>query len=383
MKKKDLKSFDIASYDIEIEYNSKIAPIKKKITKLNNNHETKSLKSHKDFLAKEKQSKEKLSILADKAVLKDQRIEKAVENKLVKLRTKDQRIKREFDFFKVVEKEANSIKVQEINQIIKDLQASEKEDIGTVQHKYRENVKSYVEKLDTYNNNFENNRKIHVEQIDEYSLLLNKKFTEIDELKALLDTKISKKLEKYLEEKKAENEVISLSLVDAEKVLNRETQKIKKVSNVKVKEIKSEIDLMQEGYKIRFEEYVTHIEEHIEALKQVFEDRKELIDKDLLINLEKLNISKEESTENQTKSVKKTIRMKIDLFNLRASTTKAYEERILNEKILLLEKEIDLLHATLSNEITNIEKLEVFLLADQIEIKNTGDYLKNLNVTIN
>ena len=84
MKKKDLKSFDIASYDIEIEYNSKIAPITKKITKLNKSHETKSLKAHKDFLTKEKQSTEKLKVLDEKAVLKDQRIEKAVENKLVK-----------------------------------------------------------------------------------------------------------------------------------------------------------------------------------------------------------------------------------------------------------------------------------------------------------
>lgn len=382
MKSKDLKSFDIASYDIEIEYNSKIAPITKKIIKLNKNHETKSLKSHKDFLAKEKQSKEKLNILAEKAVLKDQRIEKAVDNKLVKLDTKDQRLKKDFTLFKTGEKEANSVKVDEINQIIKDLKAEELENIATVQSKYRENVKSYVEKLDTYTNNYENNRKIHGNQIVEYSELLNTKLNQIDELKILLDTEISEKIEAYIILKNGENEVITSTLTETEKKLNKDTQSIKKESNIKVKDIKSEIKVMQNVYKERFDVYIDHIDETIESLRLAFEDRKEIIEKDLQINLNKLDISKEESEEIKSKKAKKTIKMKIDLFNLRASTTKKYEERILNEKILLLDKEIELLKATLSNEIANIDKLEVFLLNDQAEIKDTGDYFKNLNLSI-
>ncbi len=382
MKKKDLKSFDIASYDIEIEYNSKIAPIKKKILKSNKNHEKKSLKSHKDFLTKEKQSKEKLKVLSEKAILKGQRIEKAVENKLIKLRARDQRINKEFSLFKTLEKERNAIKIGEIDQVIKDLNTFEKEDIGTIQKKYQENVESYVEKLDTYNNNFENNRKIHIEQIEEYSQLLNNKLNEIDNLKKLLDTNISEALEAYIISKNTENEEIDASFTETEKSLNSETQKVKKLSNIKVKSIKTEIEEAQKQYSNRFNEYISHIELSIENLKQKFEDRKDIIDKDLQINLEKLNISKEEPEETLSKKGKKTIRMKIDLFNLRASTTKEYEERILNEKILLLEQEIELIRTTSNNEITNLEKLEVFLLCDQIEIKDTGDYFKNLNASI-
>ena len=381
MKKKDLKSFDIASYDIEIEYNSKIAPIIKKITKLNKNHETKSLKSHKDFLTKEKQSKEKLNVLSEKAILKDQRIEKAVENKLSKFRNRDQRIKKEFSLFKAVERETNTIKVSEIDQIIKDLKVTELEDIEAVQVKYQENVKSYVEKLDTYTSNYENNCKIHGVQIKKYSKLLNKKLDEIDNLKALLDTEISEKLQGYLKTKVGEDEKISSSLSENEKLLNGETQKLKIKSNVKVKNIKIEIKALQDIYIERFNEHIEHVESHIEMIKTAFEKRSKLIDRNLQINLDKIDISKEESEENKSKNSKKTIKMKIDLFNLRASTTKKYEEFIFNEKILILKNEVNLLRTTLNNEIMNLDKLEVFLLNDQNEIKDTSDYFKNLNVT--
>jgi len=381
LKKKDLKSFDIASYDIEIEYNSKIAPITKKIAKLNKNHKIKSLKSHKDFLAKEKQAKEKLKVLAEKAVLRDQRIEKAVENKLVKLRNKDQKLKREFSLFKSTETELFSLKFGEIDRIISELKASENRDIETVQKKYQENVTSYVEKLDTYNNNFENNRKIHSNQIKEYSELLNSKFAEIDDLKTALDSEISSKLEKYIAEKNEENEQKLANINDTEQILNNGIQKIKQNSNIKVKSIKSDLEKIQIEYKERFKVYIEHIEEAIIDMNQKFEERKELIEEDLRINLDKLNLSVEEPEESLSKNAKKTIKMKIDLFNLRASTTQKYEEDILKEKVHLLQQEIESLRFTLNNELVNLSKLEVFLLHDQIEIKDTGDYFKGLNIT--
>lgn len=380
MKNKDLKSFDIASYDVEIEYNSKIAPIVKKITKLNNSHDKKSLKSHKDFLSKEKKSKENLNILSEKTELKMQRIEKAVENKLVKLRTKDQRIKKEFEIYRTEEKENNVIKIEETKQIITKLNSTEIVDTNKVQTRYRENVESYVEKLDIYSNNFKNNHKIHIKQIKEYSDLLNKKLTDINNLKTNLNKDISKNLQTYLKTKEIISDSINSSLAETEKHLNADTTNIKKASNIKVKKIKNEIDILQDKHKKRFSEYILHLEEQIETIKNGFDVRKELVMKDLQINLEKLNLAKEEEIENQSKNTKKTIKMKIELFNLRASTTVKYEERILNEKIVLLEDEVTLLNRTLSNELENLEKLELFLLSDQNEIKDTGDYFKNINV---
>jgi len=380
LKNKDLKSFDIASYDVEIEYNSKIAPIVKKISKLNSSHDKRSMKSHKDFLSKEKKSREDLNILSEKTELKLQRIEKAVENKRIKLRTKDQRIKKEFEVYKTEEKAKSVIRVEEINQIVKELNSSEIVDTNKVQTRYRENVKSYVEKLDIYNNNFENNHKIHIKQIKEYSDLLNKKLADIDKLKTSLDKDISEKLQSYLETKGIIKDNINVSLAETEKHLNADTTNIKKVSNLKVKEIKKEIDILQDKHKKRFKEYILHIEEQIETIKNDYEARKELVMKDLQINVDKLDLAKEDEIENQSKNTKKTIRMKIELFNLRASTTLKYEERILNEKIVLLEDEVTLLNRTLSNELENLEKLEIFLLNDQNEIKDTGDYFKDLNI---
>jgi len=376
----NLNSFDIASYDIELEYISNIAPIKKKIIKLNKNHETKSLKSHKDFLAKEKKSKEKLQLLVEKAIIKDQRIEKAVENKLIKLRSKDQRFKNDFNIYKITETEIVDSKIADVKQVIQELKVGEMADIKAVQQKYQENVKSYIEKLEIYTNNYENNHKIHIDQIEKYSKLLNAKLIEIDSVKSLLDTEIALKLDKYIEIKKAENAQSETKLHETEISLNNEIQKIKKDSNIKVKGIRDNVEILQKKYETRFTKYISKIEQQIEFIKSEFEDRKIIIDKDLQVNLNKLNNIEEETQKNKSKNSRKTIKMKIDLFNLRAYTSKKYEESVLNERILLLENEIDLLRTTLVNEISNLEKLEIFLLNDQVEIKDTGDYFKNINI---
>jgi len=302
LKNKDLKSFDIASYDIELEYISNIAPIKKKIARLNKNHEAKSLKSHKDFLNKEKQSKEKLQLLSEKAILKDQRIEKAVKNKLVKFHNTDQRLERDLAAYKVSETEVAALKIAEIKKVTEELNTAEQADIEVVQKKYRENVKSYVEKLDTYTNNYENNRKIHVSQIDKYSKLLNEKLNEIDNLKALLNTEISEKLNEFVAMKAEENNNNSLSLQETEKMLNNETQKIKKSSNLKVKAIRDNVEILQKEYNARFKTYIMKIEDHIENIKKTFLDRKEMIERDLEINLDKLKNNDEEPNENQSKN---------------------------------------------------------------------------------
>ncbi len=380
MKMNNLNSFDIASYDIELEYISNIAPIKKKIIKLNKNHETKSLKSHKDFLAKEKKSKEKLQLLVEKAIIKDQRIEKAVENKLIKLRSKDQRFKNDFNIYKITETEIVDSKIADVKQVIQELKVGEMADIKAVQQKYQENVKSYIEKLEIYTNNYENNHKIHIDQIEKYSKLLNAKLIEIDSVKSLLDTEIALKLDKYIEIKKAENAQSETKLHETEISLNNEIQKIKKDSNIKVKGIRDNVEILQKKYETRFTKYISKIEQQIKFIKSEFEDRKIIIDKDLQVNLNKLNNIEEETQKNKSKNSRKTIKMKIDLFNLRAYTSKKYEESVLNERILLLENEIDLLRTTLVNEISNLEKLEIFLLNDQVEIKDTGDYFKNINI---
>ena len=204
MKKTELKSFDIASFDIELEYNSKIAPINSKIQKLNKNHENKSLKAHKDFLDKEKKSKEKLELFIDKAVLKDQRIEKAAENKLKKLTAKESKFEKLYDEYKVVVDVEFVEKHDEVQEFIKELEASQIEDIQVIKDKYNENVTSYIEKLETYNNNFKNNKELHKQQVIEYGELLVSKLNEISEIKRSLDENIKAKLTTFIGLKQSE-----------------------------------------------------------------------------------------------------------------------------------------------------------------------------------
>lgn len=382
MKKTELKSFDIASFDIELEYNSKIAPINTKILKLNKNHESKSLKAHKDFLAKEKQSKEKLALLSDKAVLRDQRTEKAVENKLIKLRAKDNRFKKEYEEYKIVKTSEYDIKLEEINKVIAELKASQADDIAKIKEKYDQNVTSYVEKLETYNNNYSNNKDLHKKQIIKYDELLVSKLKEISEMKIALDKNIEDNLNTYIERKSLENDNTNNSLTETERELNNQTTHIRMDSNVKVKEIKLFVEEIHDVYETRAKAFIEGINEQVSLIESNFTERELLIQKDLEMNLSKLDAELNQVEEKQTKKIKKSIKMKIDLFNLRASTTINYEERILNEKISLLKKEIEFAEQTLSYELKNLEKLQVFLLSDQNELKDIGDYFKTINLTL-
>ena len=138
MKKTELKSFDIATYDVEIEFNKKIAPIQKKIEKLDEQHETKSLKAHKDFLSREETSKNKIIEIDEKQILKHQRIEKAAENKLIKLRRKDQVIKQSFQDYKVAQHAANQIELDEVKARILELNDEQAADILVISTKYKQ-----------------------------------------------------------------------------------------------------------------------------------------------------------------------------------------------------------------------------------------------------
>ena len=132
MKKTGLKSFDIASFDMEIEFNKKLAPIRKKIDTLNRNHEKKSLDNHKDFLSKEKKSQKKLKELSEKAILRDQRISKAAENKLKKYVNIDQKLKAKFDEFKLAQEQANNILLTEIDELVADMKIAEGKDLEAI-----------------------------------------------------------------------------------------------------------------------------------------------------------------------------------------------------------------------------------------------------------
>lgn len=382
MKKTELKSFDIASYDIELEFNKEIAPIQKKIDKLNDTHETKSLKAHKDFLTREKKSKSSLNDIDDRTVTRVQRIEKAVENKLVKLRRKDQTIKQGFESFKVVQNEAYQKELDQINEQIEVLKEQEEKDKNQISEKYRKNVESYVEKLDTYNNNFENNKKIFHDQYEKYNAILDESLERIENLKQESDAKTSELLQQYITRKDEENAKSDASFVETERILNAEVLKTRKNSNAAKIEINAFIKMQKEVTEAKYKDLIAVIKSKITDFEIAYQNRIALIDKDLQLNISKVDAEIEALGEKPNKRLVKQINKKKELFEVRATAVKDYQEQMYSEESDLLHNQIEQYEKTLQNELLNIDKLAVFLVNDQEQLKDTGEHFKSLNLDL-
>ena len=381
MSKTSLKNFDIASFDLEIEFNKKIAPITKKIDTLMRNHEKKSLANHKDFLSKEKKSKKKLEELDEIAILRDQRITKATENKLKKHHTVDAKLKKDLEDFSQSQFEANKILLDEIEEIVEELKKSEAADLEVVEKKYTESVQAYNEKLTTYNVNFEENVIKHQEQLANYQRLVDSILAEITDIKENGLAKFNSQYDLIIAQKEEKKSSINSKQDELEKELNKFTTDIRKESNLKVKNIKDTIEQMQHQVNEKYENYIKELKEHIGILHTDFSERKALIEADLMLNTEKLQ-QELASIEDPNKKFVKTIELKKSLFKTRATTTISYEERIYLEQVKLLQAEIDEYKLLIKFEAANIDKLEVFSLSDQTELKETGDYFKKINLDL-
>ncbi len=382
MSKTELKSYDIASFDIELVYNKKIAPIIKKVTRLNKSHESKSLRAHKDFLKKEKKSKEKLSELSDKAVIKNQKIEKAVENKVKKIKRKEMRIKKEFDEFVQEKTELANVELAKIDKVTDALKLEEIANKDDIKIKYKTNIESYVEKLDIYNNNFENNKQYHVLEIKKHQDILNQNIADLELFNKSVLEDLEKELSDYLVKKENSDNEVNTNLVETNRNLSNLATTIRKNSNLKITELDRYIEAIKNEYESHIEPNIINVNEELTQLRNDFEERRQLIELDLEINIKKLEAQLEEIKEENNKKAEKNILMKINLFNLRATTTIKYEENILNEKLLILEKEKLFLEESLRYELLNLDKLHIFLINDENELKETGDYFKELNLNL-
>lgn len=374
-----LNSYDIASFDIELEYNKQITPITKKIEKLNSNHEAKSLRAHKDFLDKEKKSKEKLNELNDKTFIKDQKITKAAHNKILKLRAKERRIHTEYDDFVSEKLALANEEYLKINQIKQQLKLEEKSDIEEIKEKYKTNIESYVEKLDIYNNNFKQNKEYHVDEIKRHQELINIQIDSLKDFNQRVLAELDERLEVFTQEKDKHDAAINNTTVETARALSTSATNIRKKSNVKISEIEQYVEILKEGYESHLEPEIQRLNAEIKSLKNSFENRRKLIEEDLELNITKLEKQLEEYKEDKNRKGIKNVNMKLNLFNIRATTTIKYEERIINEKITVLQNELSKLEDQLEFELLNLDKLRVFLLNDQNELKETGDYFKELN----
>ena len=379
MKKNELKSFDITTYDVEIEYSKKIAPVQKKIDRIDQNHEKKSLQAHKDFLAKEKKSKALIKGFEDKLQDKKDRISNEKNNKIVKINKKIETLHSEYKEYKDQTTSSIQLEVDRIEEETKNLKVQEQKDIRRIKERYSQNITSYVERLNTYNENFESNKKTFTDQYTEYGLLLEDSLLRISETKKEDERIINELLSSYIAQKESDNQLQSNHKNEQEREINSQLIHIRRESNIKKNEIKALINELKASFEIRYKSAISKLDDEIKRLNTAFEVRKLLINKDLEINNHKLQKQIDELKDTKNKKMIKSINMKKDLFNIRAETVMKYEQTLLNQKIKIIEEEIDFYKRTLSSETSNIEKLTHFLQNDQDQIKHTAEFFKDGN----
>lgn len=382
MKDINLKTYDIASYDIELDFMKQIAPIEKAIEKLNSSHEAKSLKAHKDFLDKEKKSKDTITQLGEKSVVKNHRIERAVENKLKKLESKEHKYKSDLKEAIAEKTEESILEKQAILAVIEELKIEEQERIAEIKEKYKVSIESYVEKLDIYNNNFYNNKQRHFEQINQYQEKLNQY---IDEIRSFYDDvlqELDERINTFIKEREISDKQIHQELEETTRKLSTVATNIRKKANVKIADLNDYVDLLRQQYEDHFEPKINNINIQIKEITSRFQKRVALIGKDLEVNITKLETQLETLDETKDKKARRNVLAKMNLFNIRSATTLKYEERIMQEQVNILKQEQLWLQDHLEFELHNLEKLRIFLLSDENNIKETGDYFKNLNIVL-
>ncbi|MBN2605191.1 MAG: hypothetical protein JXR62_05120, partial [Bacilli bacterium] len=382
MEKNALKSFDISSFDIEVKYNQEIAPINESIEALHNELQRKSLHSHKDFLAREKLTIENIEKIRLEQEEQKQILASEKQAELDELQEKKLHIKHELETFIEKTNNENENLFADINNELEALKQSEQDDIQEIENRYNVNVTTQVEIRDFFKSNYDKNMETQQQIIEQYNLLFTEKMVEIDQIKQQTDQMIEEKLAQFSEAKILENKQTTLLFEEVEREFNKDTTNIRKDSNLRAKEIKEMIDGMKKVIHDRYLDYMSILSERRTQIKIDIDERTKLIDKDLEINLEKLNKELSSELDSLSNRTQKSIKMKFDLFNLRAETTKKYEIAFMEEEMLLIADETKYIQKILDDELQNLDKLEIFLLSDQNEIKELGDYFKSINLSL-
>ncbi|MBU1019928.1 MAG: hypothetical protein KJ847_01830, partial [Firmicutes bacterium] len=382
MKKNELNGFDITSFDIELEFNQKIAPIYKTIESLHNELQNKSVQTHKDFLAREKLVAKTMADIRLAHQEQIERIKTENQDELDVLLAKEQQFSSKLeDYITLVTKE-NNLLLAQINADIETLKQSEAKDLEAISTHYKENITKHVEVNNIFKSNFDHNMQTQNQTIEQYKVLLAEKINEISQLKQETDQLIEETLSQFIASKESENKNISQTHEEIERDLNKDTTNIRKDSNLKTKEIKTMVDEMKKSIHDRYVQFQSILSTQADQIKKDLQKRNQLIDKDLEIHLEKLNQELSSELDSLSGKTQKSINMKFELFNLRAKTTKQYEKAMADEALDLIQKEITYIQKVLDDELQNLDKLEIFFLNDQNEIKDSGDYFKSLNLSM-
>ncbi|PAT01883.1 hypothetical protein CI105_05195, partial [Candidatus Izimaplasma bacterium ZiA1] len=377
MKSKKLKTFDMKTYDIELKYTKQIAPLLSKIEKLNNNHELKSLQAHKDFLANEEKSKQKLAEINLVSRQNEDAIKQKIDSKVKTLNAKEKSIKKVLDKTVSELTDLNEKKLEEIKYERLEIEKTMDKDILSVKEKYHINVATYLEKLEAYNQNFDQNKtktETRVKSVlDELNLKTENLSNDYAKLKESYTFKITEAANKDIENVKAIND----SLSETDKRLTVTLNRIKHDTNDFLKRIKEQIAGLEKEIINDNNEMIKKLTDSLNELVLLHNERVSIIKKDTELNIINLNEQLEKAKTNKEKNIQKDIKMKMNLINLREESVLDYEEKIFLYRESIIKSEIEKIKLDSYNEVRNLDKLEVFLTNDQLEIKDTGDYLRN------
>jgi hypothetical protein len=382
MSEKSLRTYDIGSYEIELNFSKSIAQIRKKIEKLSKTHDNKSLKLHKDFLKKETKGKTSIQQLVDNSKVHEQRINRAVENKLKKLAPKKNKIDQELkDFISNINEQAE-IEKNKIRDVIKKLELDRQTEIDDINSRHQDNIQSYIQKLNIYLENFENNKQQHNNQVEHYLADLEEKLNEINLFSNKVKTDLDEHFNLVLSEITDNNASLKAELQKTRKTLDNKSTEIRKLSNVELTEISKKLDNIKDDYKSHYSPLITNIERIIENKKNDFFERESLIKSDLEMRVQKLEHSLENLDEDTDKKTKRNLKRQIDLFKHRSEIVLRYEQRVLDQELLLLEQELREVNKQYQLEMKNLEKLRVFLVEDVDGQKQLVDHLKNITSSL-
>ncbi len=379
---KSLRSYDISSYELELDFNKQLSSIKKHKDKLIQTHETKSLKSHKDFLKKEQKHTKAIKEHEEKAILRTQRIERAVKNKIARLTPKKERKEKELQEF-INNENANIQALREsLEKDVIELNNEKHTRQNEVSILYEENIKSYLDKLHIYQNNFRQNKTTFEQKVKKYQENIKSILFELENSFNKLKQDLAEREKKYLHDKELWQSELKQKFEETRHLLDQKTNHEQRQVNILLSETNEYVNNLRNQQKGHYETLIKQLETLIVNRKESFQKREQLIRDDLTLNLSKLQ-SRLDKFDNKTdKKLFHYIEKQMDLFKLRAETTLRYEQRLFDQELILLEQELRELKRNYKSEDRNIDKLLVIMKSDLSEQKSLAYKLNEISINL-
>jgi hypothetical protein len=362
----------MTTFDIETEYQQQIAPIEKKLSRIQKSYETKSLRLHKGFLTKEKKAQTKLNKIDAEIKKGKTKVESSTTNKLSQLNKADQNLKKSL---KSKSEELKNNTLEEINGYHEEIDAIRDElheELEQLHTEYLENIHVYKEKLDSYETLSKEKQSLYNQTYTGHIASLNEKYISIETFTKNLQKELVKTKKAFI---KDIQKYISTTEKDQKAAINDATKNdrdITKRTNTYTSKLESFIDSIKASYVNHYQPMLKSIKDQEVILKDNFQNTLVKLKQDFAYRTQEDDTIVEQSS----KTYEKNYKRRLSLFEERYELYKQLEETLVDRKLALLSFEQTGLRQILDREMINLDKLEIFLKYDFEEIK---DYSANIN----